>query len=64
MAPEEPNELTQILDILSIGAHDPTLPRWTIDDVAFEMDNILVSDNEECDMTDSNNDSGLDTLRR
>ena len=64
MPPEEPNELTQILDDLEYGAHDPTLPRWTIDDVACEMDNILVSDNEECDMTDSNNDSGLDTLRR
>jgi hypothetical protein len=63
---EEPDdsELTQILDDLEHGVHDPTLPRWTVDYVAFEMDNVLVSDNEESDSSsdsesDNQSDSGL-----
>jgi hypothetical protein len=38
------------------------LPCWTVDDVAFEMDDLLVSDNEESD-SDSSMDSGSDTER-
>jgi hypothetical protein len=33
------------------------LRRWAIDDVVFEMDNVLVSDNDKSD-TDSSMDSG------
>jgi hypothetical protein len=42
------------------GVHDPTLPRWTVDDVAFDMDDLLVSDNEESD-SDSSMDSSSES---
>ena len=64
MALGEPDsdELTQILDDLEHGVHDPTLPCWTVGDVAFEMDDVLISDNEESE-SDSSMDSGSDTER-
>ena len=62
MALEETDELTQILDDLEHGVHDPTLPRWTVDDVAFEMDCVLVSDDEESDSS-MDSSSGSETDR-
>ena len=56
----EPDGFTQILDDLEHGVHDPALPCWTVDNVSFEMDNILVSDEESESSMDSDSDTEHD----
>jgi len=51
--PEEMNEVEQILDELERGVVEETLPRLTEDDVAYDMDEILVEEDGGFDSDDS-----------
>jgi hypothetical protein len=52
--PEEPNEIEQILDDLERGLVEETLPCLTEDDVAYDMDEVLVEfDDADIDSDES-----------
>jgi hypothetical protein len=62
--PEEMNEVEQILDDLERGVVEETLPRLTEDDVAYDMDEVLVKDDDdlvsdESDMSDEDDSSDI-----
>jgi len=52
--PEELNEIEQILDDLERGVVEETLPCLTEDDVAYDMDEVLVEDDADLDSDESN----------
>ena len=58
-ASEEPNEIERILDELADGILEPTLVRSSEEDVALDMDEVMVDviDEEESESSDSGGDS-------
>jgi hypothetical protein len=57
-APEETSEIDRILEDVENGVADETLPRLTEDDVALDMDEIVVEDDEFIDTDESDSDEG------
>jgi len=57
-APEETSEIDRILEDVENGVADETLPRLTEDDVALDMDEIVVEDDEFIDADESDSDEG------
>ena len=52
------NEVEQILDDLERGVVVETLPRLTEDDVAYDMDEVLMEENGGLDSDDSDSSEG------
>ena len=52
--PEELNEIEQILNDLERGLVEESLPYSTEDDVAYDMDEVLVEDDADVDSEESN----------
>jgi hypothetical protein len=58
-ASEEPNEIKRILDELADGIPEPTLVRLSEEDVALDMDEVVVDviDEEDSESSDGDEDS-------
>jgi len=57
-ATDETSEIDKILEDVKNGVADETLPRLTGDDVALNMDEIVVEDEEFVDTDESDSDEG------
>ena len=55
---EETREIDKILQDIENGLADETLPRLTEDDVALDMDEIVVEDDEFVNMDQSDDNKG------
>jgi len=55
---DETSEIDKILEDVENGVADETLPRLTEDDVALNMDEIVVEDEEYIDTDESDSDEG------
>jgi len=55
---DETSEIDKILEDVENGVADETLPRLTEDDVALNMDEIVVEDEEFVDTDESDSDEG------
>ena len=55
---EETSEIDKILEDVENGVADETLPRLTEDDVALDMDEIVVEDDKFVDTDESDDDEG------
>ena len=58
----EPTEIDKLLEDIENGVVDETLPRLTEDDVAFDMDEIVVEDDEFVDTEESDTDDSEDDI--
>ena len=58
----ETTEIDKILEDIENGVMDETLLQLTEDDVAFNLDEIIVEDNEFVDTDNSDTDDGEDDI--
>ena len=58
----ETTEIDKLLEDIENGVVDETLPRLTEDDVAFDMDEIVVEDDEFVDTEESDTDDSEDDI--
>ena len=58
----ETTEIDKLLEDIENGVVDETLPRLTEDDVAFDMDEIVVENDEFVDTEESDTDDSEDDI--